>query len=330
MKNFFMKKTVIFIVLTLFCSILFAQSYNSKAIEITNNHSANYKTVIGTKIEIVPPDGFVKSVGYNGFMHQLAGSSIVITEIAGDVNRNFLGFDEKQLFKTGVLVDKTTYYNINGYDALLIEGKQSAYGNVYNRVMLVTGDIYRTYLLSASVLSTSSSKHFNEVKESLLSVIYMPNKESDVLDRFDFSIDVSSTTWKKGNLMLSSMIYTDDGYVPSLTDNKTSFMVRKQTPSKPITDTDKKTLCVKLFDTYPIKWTDDMSREPKPIVIGNFDGYEIYSMGTNKEMYKAELIYQVVLFSSSNYYVITGITYGDFEANLTLFKQVTLTFKPEK
>ncbi len=325
-----MKKYTAFIILLLMTFVTLAQTYNSKAIIITNKHNANYQKVIGTKIQIIPPQGFVKSKGYNGFMHQLAGSSIVITEIAGDVHRNFVGFDDKQLFKTGVIVDKTSYYEINGFDALLIEGKQSAYGKVYKRIMLVTGDLYRTYLLSASVLSTSSVKHLNEVKESLLSIIYNPDQKSDILDRFDFSVDVSGTKLKKANLMLSSMTYTDDGFVPSKTEEMTSFLVRKQTSVNPISKDERKILAIKLFDLYPLEWVEDMSREPKPIKIANLDGYEISCMGVNKEMYKMELIYQVVLFYNQDYYVISGITYGNFENNLKMFKQVAQTFEPNK
>ncbi len=328
MKNFFMKIHTLAIIFTLVSLSTFSQSYNSKAIEITNNHNANYINVTGTKLQIIPPAGFVKSTGYNGYSHQLAGSSIVITEIAGDVNKNFIGFDKKQLFKTGVLVEKTTYYQINGFDALLVEGKQSAYGKTYNRILLVIGDYYRTYLLSASVLSTSSEKHLNEVKESLLGVIYQPDKESNILDRFDFSVDVSGTVLKKGNLMLSSLTYTDDGLVPSKTDNKTSFLIRKQTAVNKISEAERKTLAVKLFDLYPLEWEKDMSREPKAINIGGLNGYEIFCMGVNKELYKLELIYQVVLFQGQDYYVISGITYGDFENNLTMFKKVTATFNP--
>ncbi len=309
---------------------VFSQSYNSKAIKITNNSNENYQKITGTKLKILVPNGFVKSSSYNGYSHKIAGSSIVVTEIRGDVHRNFVGFDKKQLFKTGVIVSKTTFYQINGYDAMLVEGKQSAYGKVYNRVMLVIGDYNVTYLLSGSVLATSPEKHLKEVKDALLGVIFSSEIKADILDRFDFSVNVSGTILKKGSLMLNSMTYTDDGNVPSKTDNKTSFLIRKQTSANDISLADKKTLAIKLFELYPIEWAKDMSREPKEINIAGLNGYEIYSMGVNKELYKNELIYQVLLFNGRNYYVITGITYGDFENNLLLFKKVAKTFKPYK
>ncbi|MDD3859123.1 MAG: hypothetical protein PHW83_02910 [Bacteroidales bacterium] len=325
-----MKKHIVLYIIFLLPLLSFSQSFNSKAIQITNNLNANYVEVTGTKIKIIPPKGFVKSTSYMGFSHQIAGSSILITEIPGDVNKNFIGFDKKFLFKSGVIVEEETFYQINGYDALLIKGKQAAYGKTYIRLMLVIGDIYRSYLLSASMLSTSSEKHVEEVKVSLLGVIYDPNKKSDITDRFDFTVDVSGTILKKANLMLSSLTYTDDGNVPSNTTEKTSMTIRKSTMSKSVSEDEKKVLCQQLFEMYPLEWVADIKQEQKPITIANLSGYEIYSMGKNKDLYKMELIYQVVLFNNLDYYVITGITYGKFEENLTLFKKIAKTFKPYK
>lgn len=325
-----MKNILNILFLVLLSSPMFSQSYNSKAIEISNNLDANYQIINGTKIQMSLPKGFVKSTSYNGFAHKMAGTSIIVTELPGDVNRNFLGFDKKSLFKIGVILDKTSFYRINGFDAMLIEGKQSAYNQVYSRIMLVIGDVYKSYLISASILSSSSDMHKKEVKAALLSVFYDTDMKSDIFDRFDFSVDVSGTILKKGNLMFSSMTFTDDGFVPSKTNNKTSFMIRQQTALNPLSNDEKKTLCINLFDLYPLEWVNDMSREPKAISISNLSGYEIFAMGKNKDLYKSELIYQVILFNGQDYYVLVGITYGDFEKNLNLFKKVAKTFKQKK
>ncbi|MDD2635673.1 MAG: hypothetical protein PHW82_09270 [Bacteroidales bacterium] len=325
-----MRYLVNILFLVLLVSPIFSQSYNAKAIEINNNLDANYQIVAGTKIQMSLPKGFVKSTSYNGFTHKIAGTSIVITELPSDVNRSFLGFDKKSLFKSGVILDKTSFYKINGFDALLIEGKQSAYNRVYSRIMLVIGDVNCSYLISASVLSSASVKHKQEVKKALLGVYYDADVKSDMLDRFDFSVDVKGTILKKGNLMFSSMIFTDDGLVPSKTEDKTSFMIRKQTAINPLSNDEKKTLCVQLFNLYPLEWVEDMSREPKPVSVNNLSGYEIFSMGKNKELYKMELIYQMVLFNGQDYYILVGITYGNFEENLVMFKKLARTFEPKK
>ncbi len=317
------------IILLSFVSInLFSQSINSKAIERTNNLNANYLTIVGTKIKMIPPKGFIFSKTFTGFSNELAGSTIVITEVPGEVNRNMIGFDKKYLIKSGVVVDKQTFYKINDYDALLIEGKQVAYGKTYNKIMLLIGDIYRSYLISASIPSEISQKHISEVKEAVLSVIYDPNLKSDLSDRFDFSVDVSGTGLKKGNMMLSSLTYSDDGNVPSKTQDKTSLTIRKSTLTKALSEEDKIILCNKLFDTYPLEWSDDLKQETKVFYAGNLKGYEMYSIGKHKEAFKTELIYQVTLFDKLDYYVITGFSFGKFEENIKIFKKIAASFKP--
>lgn len=325
-----MKNISLLLLLCVMPMIMFSQSINSKAVERTNNISASYVDVTGTKLKIIPPKGFSPSTKFTGFNHELAGSSIVITEIPGDVNKNMIGFDKKYLIKSGVVVDKQTFYKINGFDALLIEGQQVAYGKTYYRVMLLIGDIYRSYLVSASMISTSSQKHVAEVKESVLGVIYEPQKASDITDRFDFTVNVNGTGLQKANMMLSSLTYTDDGNMPSKTQEKTSMTIRKATLTKAITEDEKKLLCRKLFDVYPLDWNTDAKRDPKPFKAGNLSGYEIYSIGKNKELYKTELIYQVIVFNGLDYYVITGLTYGKFEENIAMFKKVAATLSPVK
>ena len=76
-----------------FAFSLFSQSINTKAIERTNNINANYKTVVGTKVKLIPPRGFIESTIY-WFSARISCSSIIISEILGEVNRNMIGLDK--------------------------------------------------------------------------------------------------------------------------------------------------------------------------------------------------------------------------------------------
>ncbi len=312
------------ILIILSISYSFSQHVNQRAIEINNNYDAAYINIPGTKVSLIPAKGFKISNRFSGLEDELSGSSIMITEIPGDVHKIMLGFDKKYLFKAGIIVESQVYYKINSYDALFIIGKQSAYERIYEKYMLIIGDIQTSYLLSASVLSTAPDNHKKEVKASLLSVIYNPESTAKPSDRFDFSIDVSGTLLKKGNLMLSSLTYTDDGNVPSKTENKTSVTVRKSKLIKELTESEKQELTKKIFELYPKEITGDINicKEIK----GNYlSGYEMYAIGTNKDTEKPELIYLAVFFNGKEYYVFTGLTYGNFEKNLEMFRKVAKT-----
>jgi hypothetical protein len=55
-------------------------------------------------------------------------------------------------------------------------------------------------------------------------------------------------------------------------------------------------------------------------------GYEITGEGTSTTGVH-EFIYQVMLFSETDYYIIVGITNEDFPGNLALFRKVAASFK---
>ncbi len=323
-------KSLILNSILLFLSInLISQGINQKAIEINNNDNANYIAVPGTKIKIIPPRGFVSSKRFLGFEHEIAGSSIVITEIPENINKTMMGFDKAYLLKAGIFLESQKFYRINNFDALLITGKQTAYNNIYIKHLLIIGNTKISYLLNASLLATSSEKHQKEVLESLLSVIFMPEIESDVSQRFDFSIDVSGTELKKAKMMISSLTYTDDGNLPSKTENKTSVTVRKATTSKELSENEKKELTIELFKIYPKEVTANSKNIVKEIKGKYLSGYEIYSIGKNSSTGKPELIYQAVFFKDKEYYVFNGFTSGNFETNLEMFRKIAKTLKLE-
>lgn len=311
-------------------SITFSQGLNQKSIVITNNDNAKYVDVPGVAIKIIPPSGFVMSDSFFGFTHPLANSSIVITDFNAPVNKSFISFGKKELLKTGIIVDSEIMYRINGYEAMLVKGKQSAHGHIYKRLLLVIGTQTKTVLLNASFFSDSAEKHAKEIEESLLSVIFNPNEKVNPADRFEFSLNVDGTGLKQGNMMLTSMVYTDDGNVPSLSDNPTSMMVRRTKNLLPLSEEDRRTLAQKLFELYPIEWQKKDGLEPRKIKINGLSGYEMHAIGTNKQALKPEMIYQAVVFDTEYYYVITGITGGDFNKNLKMFKTVAKTLQISK
>lgn len=314
----------IFLILSNF---VWSQGLNQRSIVINNNDNANYVNVKGVPIKILPSPGFVISTSFFGFTHPVAGSSIVITDLAADVSKSFLSFSSKELLKTGVVADSETMYKINGFEAMLVRGKQSAHGHIYNRLLLIVGNRNRTILLNASFYATSSEKHAKEVEDMLLSVIFTANEQVDPLERFDFSINVEGTILKPGNMMLTSMVYTDDGNVPSRSENPISIMIRKTKNLIPLSEQDQITLCEKLMELYPIEWLRKEGLKPKKLFVNGLQAYEMFGIGTNKQAFKNEMIYQLVVFDKEYYYVITGITGDKFNENLRMFRRVARTLK---
>jgi hypothetical protein len=303
---------------------VFAQTGKNQAIERTNTKTDTYVDVPGMQLSMIPPRDFEYSDRFNGFEHKLAGSSIMISEVPGDVHQNFLAFGKASLIKTGIILENEALYQINGYDALFQQGEQGAYGKVYTKFLLVIGDYTKTFLISASLPIETSVTHKKEVREAMLTVIYDPDRSVSKEDMYDFTVDFSESGLIQGKILVSSLIYTDDGNVPPETDAKTALMVNRSKAVAPIKDT--KAYTIKLLKMYPVSWAPGEKLEPKAVTVGGLNGYEIYGIGINSETNKAELIYQMVLFKGDYYYTIAGMTYQKFEENLTMFQKTANTF----
>lgn len=324
-----MKQVLLLFITICVNSVLFAQTGKNQAIEIINEKTGNHKDIPGMQISIIPPHDFVFSDRFTGFEHKIAGSSIMISEVPGDVHHSFLGFSKANMMKAGMIVENEILYQINGYDALFQKGQQGAYGKIYTKYILVIGDYKKTFMLSASLPIETSQTHKKEVKEALLSIVYEPDRKVIKEDKYDFSIDVEDTGLLKTNILVNSLIYTDDGNIPSQTESKTSLMASRAKLTN--VNINKKTYALKLMELYPVTWATGEKLEPKPITIDGLSGYEIYGIGINDENNKIELIYQVILFHDSYYYSISGMTFSNkFEEHLSTFRKIANSFKLKK
>jgi len=319
-----MKALALFIVLLPLSFLLCAQDINNQAIEIRNELTAGYTAVEGTQISIILPKGFVKSERFVGYEHKIAGTSIVVSEVPGEVRKNFLAFGRVNLIQRGLLVEKEELYLINGYDALLQYGQQSAYGTMYRRWLLVIGDNEKTFLLNASSPGVTSLEHAAEIVDCLLSVIYQPTKKVAADERYDFTLNMSGTGLKQIRILLNSMMYSDDGNLPPKTEAKVVMMASRTMPAAPIKD--QKKFAIALLDIFPVTWPNNEKPAPIPIEIAGLQGYEVYGLAVNKDNNRPQLVYHAILFKGDYYYAISGLSFKYFEENLALFKKVARTF----
>jgi len=320
MKGYFC--LAIFIIISLSC---FSQGINNQAITVKNELTSDYSEVTGTQISLLLPSGFVASDRFVRFEHKIAGTSIVITEVPGEVRKNFLAFGRVNLIQRGLLIEKEELYLINGFDALLQYGQQSAYGKMYRRWLLVIGDNQKTFLLNASAPAETSMDHAEAIKKCLLSVVYQPAKKASSSERYDFTLDFKESGLKQVSILINSMIYTDDGILPPKTEAKVVMMASRTKPAVPIKD--KKVFASSLLDMLPVKWPNNEKPEPITIELEGLSGYEVYGLAVNKDNNRPQLVYELVLYNGDYYYLVSGLAFKYFEDNLDLFKSVARTFK---
>lgn len=320
-----MKKIILAIFLIATYLTAFCQGINSKAIEITNTDSEKYTHIEGTKLKIILPEGFSRR-NASTFEHPLAQSYISVQELEGDVNRNLYTFDKKTMFQAGIVVMKETFFKINGYEAMMIDGEQYIDGKELAAMILIIGNVRQTYMILGTTPKPIQNNMNITLSTALLGIIFDPTLETSTKNLFSYSIDCSGTGLIEGKPMGDTRTFTDDGNVPSRTDNKTSLTIREIKSGRQYTDEQQKGICTHRFAQYPITWYENSDTLPHKFTSGKLSGYEIYASGTSKIM-QEEFIYQLIIFTDDRYFAITGMTFGDEKECLEMFRKVAGTLK---
>lgn len=291
---------------------------------ISNKLTTEHVSIAGTKVSLIPPAGFDKSVNFTGFQQNNNSSSIMIVEIPGPFSEIIKGFTKSGLKTQGVdLIDKRDL-KIDNFPAVFIEAEQAAYGIPFTKYILTFGTDSNTTMINGMFPKELSEPMSAEILESILSVVYESNKDVYPFDEIEFKVDIENTKLKYANVIANAALYTVDGKVPTESADKTFYSIARSLGEIEIID--KKQYAIDRFkkiasvtDINPEKITD--------IEINGFSGYEIIAQGTNNKTGSAEQIYFVMLFNHNLYYLLIGVAEDNFENNIELFNKVTNTFR---
>lgn len=312
-----MNKVILTAIGILICTLTYGQQ------KIVNKLTTEHIYIAGTKISMIPPDGFSKASNFFGFQQAESGSSIMILDIPGPFGEATKGFTKEGLLSKGVVVKNMKKLLINGLPALLITGEQSAYGSTYTKYILAFGNEEETIIING--ISPNDLKEIGKsVKTAILSVFYEANKVVNPLENVDFTIDVSKSKLKFGKSLANSLMFSVNGEVPTQSADKTFLIVGKSFSKIDIEDK-------KLFSLNNLKQIPSCEIEEaetiNEISIDGISGYEILAMAKNKDTGLPEKVYQVILFSDDLYYIFIGLCNENFEENIAEIRQVISTFK---
>lgn len=316
-----MKKTLILLFISV-SLVIYGQETNQNI--ILNKLTSEHVPVEGTKVSLIPPSGFDKSVDYNGFQQNENNSSILIIEIPGPSSEVTKALTPSGLKSQGVELIEKQDLIINELPAVFIVGEQTAYEILFVKYILIFGTESNTTIINGMFPKEMSNQMSEGIKNSLLSVVYESNKDVNPLDAIEYTVDIDNTKLKYANVLANGILFTADGKVPTESDDKTFYSVASSLGKIEIIDKQqfaidrlKKIPGIAIIDPYKIS----------DIEINGFSGYEIVVQGTNEKTGKEEQIYFVMLFNDNLYYILMGMAEDDFSDNLELFKEVSKTFR---
>ncbi len=299
------------------------QIENEKGKQINNELNESYVSIPATKVSLIPPEGFTPAINFNGFEQAKNNSSIMVVEVSSPFDKISKGFTEEGLKSRGITMRSKEDLIVNGYKGVFITSEQFAYGSTFLKYILVFGNDTSTIIING-MYPKDFQELGDEIKTSILSVVYEPGKETDPLESMNFEIDVSSTKFQFATMISNSLLFTVDGLVPTQSDDKTILIVG--TSSGKILVEDEKQFAIDRMKEYP-SFVKVESENINSITIDDVSGYEIVSYGQDDKTGEPEMVYQIMLFSDNLYYLIVGIAKDNFEENLEIFRTVSKTFK---
>lgn len=290
--------------------------------KIENKLTNEHQNIKGTKVSLIPPKEFTDGLNFLGLQQAESGSSIMILDIPGPYSETAKGITEENMLSKGVEVKKIENLTINQLPAIFVTGTQNAYGNIYTKYILIIGTEKETIMING-VYPENLKKVGAEIKKSILTVFYETDKKINPFETLDYTIDVSETKLKFGKSMSNSLMFSVDGQVPTVSNDKTHLIVAKSFSQ--ITTEDKKLFCINRLKQTPIEVENiEYTNE---ITIDGISGYEIFAKGKNKKLGETENIYQVILFSDKLYYIFFGTTNDESNKSIEEIKKVVKTFK---
>lgn len=292
--------------------------------EINNTKTDKHRQVAGTKFLLIPPTGFIPATNFQGFQQMNSGASILVMEIPGPFAESTKGFNEQGLKTQGVVLKKKEEIKVNGNPGLFLTTEQFAYGTNYSKYILVFGDSKATYMVNGT-FPKEVIELDKDVRESMLSVVYESELTVNPLNTVPFTVDTENTKLKFAKSMTGMLLYTVDGNVPTESTDKTSFIVGLSLAN--VQTVDKKLTAINRIKRLPYSEIEIDEDKIHEIEIDGISGYEIVGKGTDKNTGTKELVYQVMLFSDTGYYIIVGTAKNDFEQNLALFETVARTLR---
>lgn len=284
--------------------------------------TSEHQNIIGTKISLIPPKGFVKAANFLGLQQTQSGSTIMILDIPGPYAEVSKGLTKAGFLSQGVEVKEMENFTINNLPAILATGEQNANGNTYTKFVLCFGTDKETIMINA-VSPNNLKEVAKEIKRSILTSFYEADKKINPFDVVDFEIDVSETKLIFAKSISNFLMFSTNGLLPAKSNDKTSLMVGKSFSTTKIED--RKLFSLNRLKQLPIEIIK--TEETNEISIDGISGYEIIATSKDKKTGEAGKVYLVMLFSDSLYYILLGSTNRDFENNITGLKKAVKTFK---
>lgn len=306
-----------------FCGLL--GICNAQTQEINFSQSDDHIEIPGTQYVMVPPDdSFTISDKFHGLVGPNEFSAINITEMPMSFETVVPMF-AKDMPNEDLKEEKD--YMINGNNVKMYKTERLADPNNEDSMMnfwiMLHGNKKATFMLAATFESAKEKIYSSKFEKSLLSFMFLEDKDVDPQAGLQFSLDITNTPLKFASLVMQTgAAYNTTGDIMNKREDKTSYMVMVM----PI-EIEKGQQKDQAIRGVKRNFDDNITiAEVNPIKLDGIEGYEVVAYEEDETKGKT-LKYAVALFDSGKYFDIRATSEIDLDKRLEMFKNISRSFK---
>jgi hypothetical protein len=287
--------------------------------------AGGHQLVPGTKVRLVPPEGFTAATTFVGFQKLDIACSILVRQMPAPYAQMARGMTAENLASRGVkLISKETV-QLPGGEGTLMKGSQSNQGVDYMKWFLLFGDPSHTVIIVATCPNVSWPSMSAPLEKSLLTATEGPAPKVDPFEHLPFKISpVAPLRFAKK--LDRSVIYCESGGIPTATPDEAVLVVAPSEGTARVGNRRSYTL-KRLRATTTVKSIRTVS--VVEVTIGGLSGFEVVAKAKDKKTNAPTVIYHVMLYDEDQtYFIIQGMVGpAKSETALETFRKSARTFE---
>jgi len=279
--------------------------------------------VVGTRVCLPMPAGFIAADRFTGFQNRSNGASIAVSEIPGPFDKVTAGFDAEHLKTKGMTLVSKEVMEVGGYPGVVLQVTQEGFGAKWRKWLVAFGDT-ETVLLTATWPESLTSALQATLKEALLQVKWDRNQEVDPAAGLTYSI-TPSPPLKFTKRLQNMLLFTQSGDLEVRAPGNPMFIVGPSIAELDIPD--HSGFARKRLEQMAELQNFDITSE-QPVTISGLSGVEIVASATDARTGRPKSVYQTILFGNKVYYLMQGMVDTDLSEGFEeTFKSTARRFK---
>jgi hypothetical protein len=272
-----------------------------------------------------PPAGFVASARFPGFENAASAASIVVSELPGPAADMQKGMTAKTLATRGVTLLRRETVKVDGQDAVLIQGSQSASGVTFSKWMLIGGDAQKTIMIVAAFPESAAEDLSQAVRRSLLSTSWSrAPREVNPFEGLMFRVDATRKLRLAGRTA-GMLVFSETGSIEPASASDAILVVGNSITEVKIEDVEAfaRARAAKTERTGPLR-----NIQGRAVTADGLAGYELVADTKDLKSGKDLSMYQFVVADDATYYLAQGFVSPErAELMLPEFRKVTGSFR---